>query len=82
MPKKWVLALLTPKYEISGLENRCSHKILTTFSTFYSFGPFGSSYLCLMNLFRTALAPSWGPLPWLVPKKLQIIIQPPIKYGY
>jgi hypothetical protein len=31
---------------------------------------------------RTSLAPSWGPLPWLLPKKTHNILQPPIRFGY
>jgi hypothetical protein len=80
--KTWVIALLTPEYEVYGPEDKCFGRRLMTFSTFYSFGPFGSNYLCPMNLFKIAPIPSWGPLPWLMPKKLQRIVQPPIIYGY
>jgi hypothetical protein len=42
---------------------------VTTPLAFYSFGPFKSSWLCLMNLFTIAPIPIWGPLSWLMPNK-------------
>jgi len=64
----WIIAFYTPEYQVSGYEDKCFCN-KTTSSTFCSVRPFGSSWLCLMNLFTTAPAPSWGPLLWPVPKK-------------
>ncbi len=77
-----VIAFYTLKYEVLNREDKCFYNKVTILSTFCSFGPFGSNWLCLMNIFTITPTPSQGPLSWLVLKKLQSIVHPPIKYGY
>ncbi len=62
--------------------DRLERRKLTTSLAFYSFLPWALNCSRQMKHLMTAPAPSWGPLPCPLPKKLHVILHPFIMFEY
>jgi hypothetical protein len=65
-----------PEYDDLGLFDKHAHKNATTSLAFCNFTTLGLSCYLPRNLLMTTLAPSWGPFPWPLLKKINTSCNP------